>query len=138
MTEPWNEQWTRGKDCTCIYLNVEGLGWRPLAWILGHETVHVRFTDGSEETFASQGEAGGVEVLPASIDTITVIDDNLFALPAEGDLQMLKREAVTTPRHSVERTYWATWHDQMLVTVEFVKHECQDKVIFWPVTSTAS
>ena len=60
MTEPWNEQRTRGKDCTCTYLNVQGLKWRPLAWILGHETVLVRFTDGSEETFASQGEAGHI------------------------------------------------------------------------------
>jgi hypothetical protein len=135
MTEPLDEQHARRQDCTCVYLNVEGLGWRPLAWILGHETVHVRFTDGSEETFASQGEVGGVEVLPEGIDTITVIDDNLFVLPAEGDLQILKREAMTSPRHGVEHSYWATWHHQMLVTVEFLKHECQDEIIFWPLTA---
>lgn len=137
MTEPWDEQTARLHDCTCIYLNVEGLGRRPLAWILGHNIVHVRFTDGSEETFASQGETGGVDVSPGGIDTVTVIDYGLSVLPAEGDLQTLKREAMTSPRNSIERTYWATWHDQMLVTVDFIKHECQDEIILWPVTGTA-
>ena len=137
MTTSLNEQQARRQGCTCVYLSVEGLGQRPLAWILGHESVHVRFTDGSEETFASQGEVGGVEVLPAGIDTVTVVDDNLSVLPEEGDLQVLKREAMTSTRHSIERNYWATWHDQMLVTVELMEHECQDEIILWPLTHTA-
>lgn len=137
MTESWDEQPAPRQDCTCIYLNVEGLGRRPLAWILGHEIVHVRFTDGSEEAFASQGETGGVEVLAGGIDTVTVIDDNVSVIPTEGDLQMLKRVAMASTRHSVERTYWATWHDQMLVTVELMTHECQDEIVLWPVTGTA-
>ena len=105
------------QDCTCIYLNVQGLGRRPLAWILGHEIIHVRFTDGSEETFAAQGEVGGVEVLPERIDTITVIDDNLLVLPAEGVRQKLKRDSMTSPRHRVKRTYLASRCDKMLVNV---------------------
>ena len=68
----------------------------------------------------------------------TVIDDTVSVLPAEGDLQMLKREAMASPRHSVERTYWATWHDQMLIAVDLMNHECRDEIVFWPLTGTAS
>lgn len=55
-----------------------------------------------------------------------MIDNTVSVLPAEGDLQVLKREAMGSPRHSVERTYWAPWHDQVLITVELMNHECQD------------
>lgn len=56
MTRPWNGQPALRRDCTRIYLTVEGLGRRPLLWILGHEIVPACSIDGSEGAFDSQGE----------------------------------------------------------------------------------